>query len=1100
MRRRCGALVVGVCLTSAAARADDATPPPTLVPPRLVDSPPPTYPAGAAGDAEIVCEVLVAVDGSVQEAKVVAEPRRAPAGLEAGAGFASDRVAALRSRTLEAGAGSASVRVAALRSPTLEAGAGFASDRVAALRSRTLEAGAGSASDRVAALRSRTLEAAALAAVRAYRFEPATRSGLPVRARVRVAVTFTAPRRAAAAVARVPAPQPAANAAPVEEVRVRGTRHETRSATERRMGRAEIRMLPGAFGDPFRALDIMPGVVPTISGLPYYYVRGAPPSAVGYYIDEVRVPYLFHFGLGPGVIQPALVNEVALHPAAYPARFGRYAGGVIAGETGAPSPTFRAESLVRLFDAGAFVETPLGGRVDVAVGGRYSYTGLLLSLFSPKVQVRYQDYNARISVKLNDRTRFTAFAFGAYDYAAQIETGKPKQVVFASEFHRLDLRLDHTTDQSHSRLAVTLGLDRTRLESTRFARDEVLGIRGRHRVALSRALEVEAGADLQIDFHDGDKPNLYSVTREEYAAQSELYSPRTDTGSGAWLSALLRPGLGTEFVATARADVFTSAGKMALGPSPRFTARLPLHERVTALLALAVAEQPPAFAIPLPAVGYRGLPGGLSVAYQKSAGIDVRLPLDFTANATGFHHSYRNFRDVLQQRNDLDLDRLDARSHPAGQAFGLELLVRRKLVRRVSATLSYTLSRSELGSTERRAASVSSFDRTHVLQAASTVDLSHGWYAGARTVFYTGWKNLQRTDLKRLPPFFRVDVRLEKRWTWRTTGHVSLLFEGLNVTASKEILSQTCDAQGTCTSQKFGPVIVPSIGGRGRSVSVRFVACSLLLGLACVPSTNDLDPHGAAGFELQPSATTTGQPLDTVDGYRVTVDHFVANVLVFAETAASRDAGDYDGTSQQTLLDVAHPEPCYSPGVGAGRALLRFSYASSAVPPTRDLDPVVQAAAASYLDRFRRPADVGEIVIVNDVTAPFGPSIALAVHAVGHGHTYDFDLTFDATGGFSFDPEPSVEVTGNALATTPLEADVELMFYHPTGALTYGPPDLAAGPQFADFAAADADGDGHLTAAEISAPRNGAPSLGYALVQRTGYVFRTPGSSFESQP
>ncbi|HTJ82972.1 MAG TPA: hypothetical protein VL400_14730, partial [Polyangiaceae bacterium] len=42
--------------------------------------------------------------------------------------------------------------------------------------------------------------------------------------------------------------------------------------------RAEVRALPGAFGDPFRAIEILPGVTPIVSGLPFFYVRGAPPG------------------------------------------------------------------------------------------------------------------------------------------------------------------------------------------------------------------------------------------------------------------------------------------------------------------------------------------------------------------------------------------------------------------------------------------------------------------------------------------------------------------------------------------------------------------------------------------------------------------------------------------------------------------------------------------------------------------------------------------------------------------------------------------------------------------------------------------------------
>ena len=96
--------------------------------------------------------------------------------------------------------------------------------------------------------------------------------------------------------------------------------------------RAEVRQIPGAFGDPFRAVETLPGVTPIASALPFFYVRGAPPGNVGYFFDGIRVPYLFHVGIGPSVVQPALVERVDLHPGAYPARFGRFAGGIVAAE------------------------------------------------------------------------------------------------------------------------------------------------------------------------------------------------------------------------------------------------------------------------------------------------------------------------------------------------------------------------------------------------------------------------------------------------------------------------------------------------------------------------------------------------------------------------------------------------------------------------------------------------------------------------------------------------------------------------------------------------------------------------------------------------
>jgi hypothetical protein len=657
-------------------------------------------------------------------------------------------------------------------------------------------------------------------AVLRYRFSPAKRGAVAVRARVRLVVSFDPPEPPPPP----PTTQPASVAAgsspppPTEEVSVTGRRYETSSPTEHRMGRAEVRLLPGAFGDPFRAIEVMPGVVPTISGFPYYYVRGAPPAAVGYFVDEVRVPYLFHFGLGPSVIEPALIKEVTLHPAAYPARYGRFAGGIVAGETTDPSPTAKGEALIRLYDAGAFVEAPFAnGKGHVALGGRYSYTALALSLVVPDLNLSYRDYNARFSYRISDRVTLTAFVFGSFDYASEKKEDEPERVYFASEFNRLDVRLDHEGEKSHSRIATTFGLDRTRLEGERFARDYLLGVRARHRVSLNEWAEVEAGADVSIDVYQGDLPSPYAVYPETYERAAALYSPRTDSSSGAWVTALLRPTKKTDVTLTARADLFSSDGALAIGPSPRASVRAPLSERFAFLSALGIAPQAPGFALPIPAVTYRGLPGGLSYAYQKSAGIEAKLPLDFVATAVGFHHSYFNLTDVFADGITFDFDGERVTSG-AVQAFGLEVLVRRKMAKRVSATFSYTLSRNVVGSTQERKTTLNRLDRTHVFQAALAFDLTHGWFTSLRSVIYSGWPDETAADngypSRRLNPFFRFDARIEKRWRLGSAGHISLVLEGLNVTASKEPLRRSCTERG-CKDTTIGPIVAPSIGVEG---------------------------------------------------------------------------------------------------------------------------------------------------------------------------------------------------------------------------------------------------------------------------------------------
>jgi hypothetical protein len=71
-------------------------------------------------------------------------------------------------------------------------------------------------------------------------------------------------------------------------------------------------------------------------------------------------------------------------------------------------------------------------------------------------------------------------------------------------------------------------------------------------------------------------------------------------------------------------------------------------------------------------------------------------------------------------------------------------------------------------------------------------------------------------------PFFRVDVRLEKRWSLGKDGYVAFIVEGQNVTLSKEVTPFGLDCSGTmspqgggttqCKHSAIGPVTIPSLG------------------------------------------------------------------------------------------------------------------------------------------------------------------------------------------------------------------------------------------------------------------------------------------------
>jgi len=602
--------------------------------------------------------------------------------------------------------------------------------------------------------------------------------------------------------------------------------------------REEVRMTPGTMGDPFRVLETLPGVVPLLTGVPYYYIRGAPPADTGYFIDGVEVPALFHLALGPSVIHPNLVDRIDFFAGGAPARYPGFVGGVV-GATSAPIPDDRVhlDLDLRLIDAGGIVSTPLDDATRVSLSGRYSYTAALLSAFSPETVVDYWDYQGRVSHDLSPDRTVSIFAFGSYDLIGERD-GTGVTPNFVSAFHRVVGTEKWQLGSGRSLEAgVFVGFNEILLGEGTYARDYVTGPRAVYETTLAPDLGLTVGADATYSYSD------FAIDGDEGGFGYLLTSQHIEE-AGAFGELQFQADEGTTLLPGVRALGIVSGDVVRGAVDPRFGFRRRLAQPVTLKGSVGLYHQRPAFVIPLPGLDAIDLRRGLQRSVQASQGVEWESGLGLSVDAQVFFHRYENLSDID----------IEAEGFPrlAGNAYGLEVIVRRPLTERLFGWVAYTLSRSERhfparcddeegeGCTasdfEYVAAQTapSDFDRTHVANLVLSYGLPSGLRAGGRLQYRSGRPYTPQVwtrpfgyargfalegprNSARMPGYTQLDLRVDKRWRYRSWD-LELYFEFINVTFSYDVLdvSQECEEDG-CTVRYTDqvPIVIPTLGARG---------------------------------------------------------------------------------------------------------------------------------------------------------------------------------------------------------------------------------------------------------------------------------------------
>lgn len=591
-----------------------------------------------------------------------------------------------------------------------------------------------------------------------------------------------------------------------------------------RLRAEEIRDLPGAFGEPARAIESLPGVSPYASGLPFVSVRGAMPSNTAYTLDGMRLPAFFHYGLGVSTFHPALLESFDFFSGAAPAWSGR-AFSVVAGETRAPALIPHAEASVRAIDSSALVETPFAdGRGSLLVAGRYGYPGPIVSAINPDVRLQYANYQARATWTFERAGTLTALLVGMRDVYSANEGGFSAALNSVDIWsHRLDLRYDvDFASEGHARVALTLGTDDNAAYFT-----SVRSLQGRVQVDVPVVpwAHLRVGLDayaswLSFDAGQVTRANFVNVLYDAFLIGA---ADANRASLGAWTDVVLRIGKQVEIVPGVRVDSYdgryfsgTHTSKSSSGinidpdyatlgldeltPSPRLAAKVNVLPGLAFVASGGTATMAPTAAFPLPGNDYLTFIHARAPqsATMLDLGVQARLPGDVGLRAVAFQNAYRNmtlFPICLPNDATNGL----SSCHADGVARGIELLARRDLAHRLGGWVSYTFTVAKLNAPN-GVVFDDPLERRHQLSAVASYDLGAGFRAGGRVVFYTGAPFATTAafngntvvgesidpSAQRPSAFWRIDARVEKRWTLSSTASVGVALEWMNATLNRE--------------------------------------------------------------------------------------------------------------------------------------------------------------------------------------------------------------------------------------------------------------------------------------------------------------------------
>ncbi len=653
------------------------------------------------------------------------------------------------------------------------------------------------------------------------------------------------------------------------EVVIRGAR-PPREVVKRTLEQREISRIPGTNGDALRSIQSLPGVArpPGLAGL--LLVRGSGPQDTQTFVDGTPVPLIYHFGGLSSVVPTELLEKIDFYPGNFSAQYGRVQGGIVDAGLRAPKNDGKYHGLAQidLIDARLMFEgpIPLLKGWTFAVAGRRSWVdawlGPVLKAAGASVTQApvYYDYQAIIQTNPTPDSSFRIAAFGSDDSLKLLldkpSPGEPAlsgNVGLHTAFQRVQVRYRNDLPGGHKIGGVfSLGQDVIEFGlSSLFFKLNAKSANGRfeytHR--LGKGLTINTGLDVVAGYYDvnvrlpaapspGEPPNQPFSTRNvvEQKLSGGYALP------AAYFELEVAPNARAKLVPGIRVDYFNIANKFDF--SPRINGRyalVPEYPKTTLKAGLGIYHQPPQFQEVTPPLGNPKLSTNRAIHY--ALGLEQDVTKRFEGSVEGF---VKQLDSVVVSGANPQGSGVEYNNLGKGYVVGSEFLLKYKPDAHFFGWAAYTLSRSARNLGPDAAETLVSWDQTHILTVLGSYRLGSGWEFGARFRLISG--NLvtpfvcdasaescdrNRANAlfhgasgvytpipsasafsERLPIFHQLDIRLDKRWTFKT-WQLSTYLDIQNVYNRANVEAISYNFNYTTRQYVTGLPFLPSIGLRG---------------------------------------------------------------------------------------------------------------------------------------------------------------------------------------------------------------------------------------------------------------------------------------------